>query len=45
MAKANLIQKKLILGFLLVNLRRKSEWQIMLTRELITTFQLKLMKN
>lgn len=38
MAKTNLIQKKLFLGSLLVNLRRKSEWQIMLTRELITIF-------
>ncbi len=38
MAKANLIQKKLILGFLLVNLRRKSEWEIMITKELITIF-------
>ena len=37
MAKANLIQKKL-LGFLLVNLRRKSEWEIMITKELITIF-------
>ena len=45
MAKTNLIQKTLIIGFLLVNLRRKSEWEIMLTKELITIFQLKLMKN
>lgn len=34
MAKANLIQKILILGFLLGNLRKKSEWEIMLTKEL-----------
>ena len=39
MAKADLIQKTLILGFLLVNLRRKSERELMLTKELIPIYQ------